>query len=149
MEDTLVILKPDGVNKKLLIKVVQRFLEEGLVVSNLKAMELDRELLRKHYGHLVDRDFYPDLEDFMVSGIVVVMIVSGENAVLRVRSIVGATDSRKALPTTIRGQYGLDAMKNIIHASDSVENALIEIKRFYQEEPHLIDKGERIYQKKK
>ena len=151
MEDTLVILKPDGVNKKLLIKVVQRFLEEGLIVSNLKAMELDRDLLRKHYSHLVDRDFYPNLEKFMLSGIVVVMIVSGENAISRVREIVGATDPKKGLPHTIRGEYGDKEvmMYNIIHASDSYDNALMEIKRFYQEDPHLIDKSERIYQKRK
>lgn len=150
MEDTLVILKPDGVNKKLLTKVIKIFLSEGLIVSNLKAMELDRELLRKHYSHLVNKDFYLTLENYMLSGIVVIMIVSGYNVVKRVRDIIGSTNSNDSFPNTIRGLYGNKekVWENVIHASDSKENALLEIKRFYHEDSYLIDKSRRIYQKR-
>lgn len=150
MEDTLVILKPDGVNQKILSKVIKMFLNEGLIVSNLKAMELDRELLRKHYSHLIDKPFYPLLERYMLQGVVVIMIVSGQNAIQRVRDLVGATNPRDALPNTIRGLYGNkeNMAENVIHASDSMENALLEIKRFYHKDNDLIDKSERIFQKK-
>ena len=148
-EFTLVILKPDGVKKNLLNVVLERFNDEGLNVSNLKTMDLSKELVRKHYAHLLTRNFYQELEDFMLSGPVVVMIVNGENAVHRVREIVGATDSRKALPNTIRGMYGTDACRNIIHASDSNENALIETMRFYQEEIERVDKNGYSYQKRR
>ena len=155
MENTLVILKPDGVNKKLLMRIVRRFQEEGLFVSNLKDMELNKNLLREHYSHLVERPFYPDLESFMLSSVVVVMIVSGENAVFKVREIVGATNPQKALPNTIRGMYGdkEDMVRNVIHASDSIENALIEIKRFYKEEidtlSDSLNKNNFVYQKRR
>lgn len=151
MEDTLVIVKPDGINKKLLIKIINRFIEEGLMVSNLMDTELNQNLIRNHYHHLVTYPFYKGLEEFMMSGVVVIMIVSGDNAVDRVRKIVGATDSKKALPNTIRGLYGNkeNMAQNIIHASDSYENALIEIRRFYQEENDLINKNNKVYQKRR
>ena len=148
-ENTLVILKPDGVKKKLLNVVLERFADEGLDVSNLKAMRLTDELVREHYAHLLTRDFYPDLENFMLSGPVVVMIINGENAVSRVREIVGATDSRKALPNTIRGMYGTDACMNIIHASDSEENAILEINRFYKLEIENNLLNNHSYQKRR
>ena len=151
MEDTLVILKPDGVNKKLLSKVIKRFYDEGLIVSNLKAMVLDKDLLKEHYSHLVLKKFYPELESYMLSGVVVLMIVSGENAILKVREIIGDTNPTKALPNTIRGEFGDKEFvtRNVIHASDSYENALIEIKRFYHEENDIIDKNNYVYQKRR
>ena len=98
-------------------------------------MYLDEEIIREHYAHLVDKPFYPTLELFMMSGPVMAMIVEGENAVSRVRSLMGATDSKDALPGTIRGDYGdkTCCTYNIIHGSDSLENAEIEINRFYPE----------------
>ena len=136
MENTLVILKPDGVEKNLLNEVIRRFQEEDLFVSNLKGTKLNEEILREHYSHLVGRSFYKDLETFMLSGMVVIMIVSGENAVLKVREIVGATNPKEAEPNTIRGMYGdkENMARNVIHASDSIINASCEIKRFYKEE---------------
>jgi len=148
-ENTLVILKPDGVRKKLLNVVLRRLVEEELKVYDLKVINLTQELVREHYAHLLTRDFYQELEDFMLSGPVVVMIVNGENAIARVREIVGATDSRKALPNTIRGKYGTDACMNVIHASDSEENALLEINRFYKlEKDNNISNGS-SYQKRR
>lgn len=151
MENTLVILKPDGVNKKLLRLVIERFQKSGLFVSNLKAMELNKEILAKHYSHLLEKPFYAHLEEFMLSSVVVVMIVSGENAVAKVRDIIGATDPKKADINSIRGMYGNkeDVSHNIVHASDSKENALIEIMRFYQEENEIIDKNNFVYQKRR
>lgn len=151
MEDTLVILKPDGVNKKILLEVIKRFLDNGLLVSNLKAIELDKKIIREHYNHLINLPFYSVLEEYMLSGVVVVMIVSGKEAISKVREIIGATDPKVALPHTIRGQYGdKECMtRNVIHASDSKENAMIEIKRFYQEENEEIDKTNRVYQKRR
>ena len=155
MEHTLVILKPDGVKKNLLMEVIERFQKEGLIVSNLKKMKLNKELLREHYSHLVERTFYKDLEEFMLSDYVNVMIVSGDNAIERVRKIVGATDPKKAEPNTIRGMYGDkdDMARNVIHASDSIINALNEIKRFYKEElekgNNFINKENLCYQKRR
>ena len=148
-ENTLIILKPDGVKKKLLNVVLRRFVDEWFKVYDLKVMNLTKDLVREHYAQLLTRDFYQKLEDFILSGSVVVMIVNGENVISRVREIVGATDSRKALPNTIRGMYGTDACMNIIHASDSRGNALLEIKRFYRvEKEDDILKGH-SYQKRR
>ena len=135
IERTYVMLKPDGVRKQLLDEIIHRIENIGLSVSNVKEMYLDEEIIREHYAHLVDKPFYPTLELFMMSGPVMAMIVEGENAVSRVRSLMGATDSKDALPGTIRGDYGdkTCCTYNIIHGSDSLENAEIEINRFYQE----------------
>ncbi len=135
IERTYVMLKPDGVRKQLLDEIIHRIENIGLSVSNVKEMYLDEEIIREHYAHLVDKPFYPTLELFMMSGPVMAMIVEGENAVSRVRSLMGATDSKDALPGTIRGDYGdkTCCTYNIIHGSDSLENAEIEINRFYPE----------------
>ena len=135
IERTYVMLKPDGVRKQLLDEIIHRIENIGLSVSNVKEMYLDEEIIREHYAHLVDKPFYPTLELFMMSGPVMAMIVEGENAVSRVRSLMGATDSKDALPGTIRGDYGDKpcCTYNIIHGSDSLENAEIEINRFYPE----------------
>ena len=132
-ERTYAMLKPDGVKKGLLKEVIRRFEKVGLTVSHIKEMELDAEIVKQHYAHLVDKPFYPTLEAFMLSGPVVAMIVEGESAVSKVRELMGATDSKDALPGTIRGDYGdkTCCTYNIIHGSDSLENAEIEIDRFY------------------
>ena len=134
-ERTYAMLKPDGVKKGLLKEVIRRFEKVGLTVSHIKEMELDAGIVKQHYAHLVDKPFYPTLEAFMLSGPVVAMIVEGESAVSKVRELMGATDSKDALPGTIRGDYGdkTCCTYNIIHGSDSLENAEIEIDRFYPE----------------
>lgn len=135
IEKTYCMLKPDGVKKQLLKEVITRFENSNLTVSNIKHMNLTQEIVKEHYSHLLDKPFYPILEEFMLSGEVIAMIVEGEDAVNKVRTLMGATNSKDALPGTIRGDFGdkTCCTYNIIHGSDSVENANIEIKRFYPE----------------
>lgn len=135
IEKTYCMLKPDGVKKQLLKEVITRFENANLTVSNIKPMNLTQEIVKEHYSHLLDKPFYPILEEFMLSGEVIAMIVEGEDAVNKVRTLMGATNSKDALPGTIRGDFGdkTCCTYNIIHGSDSVENANIEIKRFYPE----------------
>lgn len=132
MENTFVMIKPDGVAKKVFKNVMETFLENGLIIYNVHLMKLDEELVNEHYSHLVGRDFYPHLKEFMLSGYVISMNVYGKDAVKKVRDIIGATNPTKALPGTIRAIYGdkVDTTKNVIHASDSVENGKLEIERF-------------------
>ncbi len=133
MEYTYCMIKPDGVKKEIFGEVVHRFRNHELNLVKVEVMNLNKEILREHYSHIVDRDFYPKLEEAMLSGPVIAMLVKGENAVARTRELIGATNSKDALPGTIRGDYG-DKEKchlNVIHGSDSVENAKIEIARFF------------------
>lgn len=145
-ERTYAMLKPDGVRKELFPEVVKRIEGAGLEVVQSKKMVLDEEIVRQHYAHLLDKPFYPTLEEFMLSGPVIGMIVEGDNAVQKLRDMMGATDSKDALPGTIRGDYGdkTCCTYNIIHGSDSLENAEIEINRFF---PELKEK-EKTLQKK-
>ena len=94
-------------------------------------MQLDEKILREHYAHLVDRPFFPLLRDSMMVTPVIALAVRGLNAVEVVRGMTGATNSRKAVPGTIRGDFGMSGQENIVHASDSVENATIELARFF------------------
>ena len=132
MEKTFVMIKPDGFEKKIFKEVMERFLEEGLSIENIIITKLDDKLVDEHYSHLLERDFYPHLKDYLLSGSVITMTVFGENAILKVRNMIGATNPLKAQEGTIRALYGdmEDTTKNVIHASDSVENAEIEITRF-------------------
>ncbi|MDD3180413.1 MAG: nucleoside-diphosphate kinase [Opitutaceae bacterium] len=134
MQRTLIIFKPDCMEKRLMGKVLVRFEEEGFTVVGCKMMRLTAELLRQHYAHVAHYPFYPEIEKFMKSRSVIVMALEGDNVVQRVRDLLGPTDSRKAAKGTIRGDYGTDMMVNVVHASDSVENGNIEIARFFKEE---------------
>lgn len=128
IESTLVIIKPDGMKHG--EKIINTFLDEGFDVTYEDTRRLDAETLNEHYAHLVKKEFYPALRDYMLSDDVTVLVVTGADAVSRVRDLVGPTDSSIAPDWTIRGKYGTDKMYNAVHASDSVENAKIEIKRF-------------------
>lgn len=141
IENTYIMIKPDGVEKKVLNDVLERFKKAQLKVSNIKEMHLDERILREHYSHVVDRDFYPEMEKQMMSGPVIAMIVEGIDAVSKTREMMGPT--KNAEPGTIRGDYGdkLVPHKNVIHGSDSVENARIEIARFY--DGLVIDDGQK------
>ena len=92
---------------------------------------LDEEIVKEHYAHLADKPFFPEIVEYMTSGPVLLMILEGENAVSTLRKVMGPTDSTQAAPDTIRGKFGTDKSTNAIHGSDSVENAQIEIKRFF------------------
>ena len=94
----------------------------------------DAALLQEHYAHIASKPFFPEVEEFMKSTPIIALALSGENAVERVRDLLGPTDSTKAAKGTIRGDFGTTMMKNIAHASDSVENAAIELKRFFKPE---------------
>ena len=132
METTLVILKPSAVLHGYVGQIVQRFQQKGLVVRGMKMMQLSEDLLREHYAHLVDRPFFPFLLRSMQASPVIVMALWGKDAVEVVRMMTGATNGRKALSGTIRGDFSVSGQENIVHASDSIENAEIELKRFFK-----------------
>lgn len=134
METSLVILKPSAILHGYAGQIITRFQQKGLVIRGMKMMQLSDELLREHYAHLLDRPFFPDLVKSMKASPVVVMALWGKDAVEVVRMMTGATNGRKALPGTIRGDFSMSGQENIIHASDSVENAEIELKRFFKPE---------------
>jgi len=131
IETTLVLLKPDCLAARRCGEVIARFETAGLEIAGCKMMLLGDDLLAEHYAHVSDRPFYPELKSFMQSSPVVIIAFSGENAVTRVRDLIGPTDSRKAAKGTIRGDFGKDTMFNLVHGSDSPENALTELKRFF------------------
>jgi nucleoside-diphosphate kinase len=131
METTLVLLKPDCVAGGKVGEVIKRFEEAEFQMRGCKMFTLGPELLKEHYGHLVTKPFFPELAAFMQSTPVVALALAGDNAVERVRSIIGPTDSKKADKGTVRGDFGVDVMVNIVHASDSNENAAIELERFF------------------
>ena len=137
MEKTLIIFKPDCVQNKLVGTVLDRFERAGFTIVACKMMQLTPAVLAEHYAHIADKPFYPPLLEFMLSSPVVVMALQGEDAVARVRAMLGPTDSRKAEKGTIRGDFGTDGRVNILHASDSPENGLAEIARFFKPEEVL------------
>lgn len=134
MEQTFVILKPSTIQRSLIGDVITRYQRKGLIFTGIKMMQLDEKILREHYAHLVDRPFFPSLVDSMTRTPVIVMVLKGKDAVEVVRAMTGATNCRKAAPGTIRGDFGMSGQENIVHASDSPENAVIEINRFFKPE---------------
>ena len=134
METTLVLLKPSCVQRQLIGEVVNRFERRGLRISGMKMMQLSDEILREHYAHLVDKPFFPSLCASMQASPIVAMAISGVEAVQVVRTMAGVTNGRQAAPGTIRGDYSVSNQQNIVHASDSVENAAIEVARFFRPE---------------
>ena len=132
MERTLILCKPDCVEKNLVGEVLGRFEKAGLRLTALKAFRLTAPVLAEHYAHIKDRPFYPEIETFMMSRAVIGAILQGHDAVAKVRDLLGPTDSRKAAKGTIRGDLGADNMRNVVHASDTVENAELEVKRFFR-----------------
>lgn len=132
MEQTLIILKPSAVSRALVGDVITRFQRKGLIIAGIKMMQLDEQILREHYAHLVDRPFFPTLLKSMMATPVIVMVLEGKDVVSVVRAMTGATNSRVAAPGTIRGDFGMSGQENIIHASDSPENAAIEVARFFK-----------------
>ena len=130
-ETTLVLLKPDCLAARHCGDVIKRFEQAGLETIGCKMVLLSEQVLAEHYAHVSDRPFYPDLKSFMQSSPVIALALTGENAVAQVRDLMGPTDSRKAAKGTIRGDYGTDAMANVVHGSDSPGNAAAEIKRFF------------------
>lgn len=131
METTLVLIKPSGVQRGLSGKIISRFEEKSLIIAGMKMMQLNDAILREHYAHLIDRPFFPSLERSMMSSPVIALALRGVDAVAVVRAMTGVTNSRNAAPGTIRGDFGMSGQENIVHASDSPENAAIEVARFF------------------
>src|SRR5271170_3510639 len=131
MERTLIIFKPDCIEKRHVGNVLDRFEKAGFSIVGCKMTLLSPTILREHYAHVADLPFYPEIEKFMSSRPVIVMALQGHSVVAKVRDLLGPTDSRKAPKGTIRGDFGTEMMKNVVHASDSVENAEIEVARFF------------------
>ncbi len=130
MERTLIIIKPDAVEKKATGKILDRFLQEGLEIKALKKFKFNRQQAERFYIVHKDRPFYKELVEFMTSGPVVAAVLEGDDAIKRVREIIGPTDSeeaRRTAPNSIRALFGTDKGKNAIHASDSPESANYEI----------------------
>ena len=134
MEKTFIIFKPDCMDKRVVGSVLSRFEAAGFEIVGCKMGVLAPALLREHYAHVASKPFYPEIENFMKSRPVIMMALRGENVVQRVRDLLGPTDSKKAPKGTIRGDFGTDMMRNIVHASDSVENGKAELARFFKPE---------------
>ena len=131
IERSLILLKPDCLNGRHAGEVIGRFEKAGFEIRAARLIALSDELLREHYAHIADRPFFPEIVEFMSSRPVLALVLEGGNAVEAIRILLGPTDSTKAPPGTIRGDLGITSMKNICHASDSVENAAIEVERFF------------------
>jgi nucleoside-diphosphate kinase len=134
MQKTFVIFKPDCMAQRHVGNVLARFEAAGFDVIGCKMTRLTSALLREHYAHVASKPFYPEIEQFMSSRPVIMMALQGDNIVQKVRDLLGPTDSRKAAKGTIRGDFGTEMMKNVVHASDSVENAKAELARFFKPE---------------
>lgn len=126
-ERTLVLVKPDGVQRLLAGRVISRFEDRGLKIVAMKLMPVSRKLAETHYAVHAARPFFGGLVDFITSGPVVALVLEGPNAITVVRSMVGATRPHESAPGTIRGDFGLETAKNLIHASDAPETAAAEI----------------------
>ncbi len=134
MERTLIIAKPDAIQRNLVGEIIKRLEQKGLRLMGIKMMALDAAVLKAHYAHLTDKPFYADLEQFMESSPVVVMAWEGFECVNSVRIIVGATNPREADAGTIRGDFSIGTGRNLVHASDSKENGQKEVSRFFSED---------------
>ena len=133
-EQSLIILKPDCLQRNLLGEIIHRFERKGLKVIGLKMIRLEDVILEEHYGHLKDKPFFGDIKKFMKSSPVVVLALAGVNAISAIRVVVGPTKGYEATAGTIRGDFSMSGQSNIVHASDSGESAEAEIKRFFKKE---------------
>jgi len=134
MERTLVLLKPDCFERRLMGRVIARFEDKGLDLVAMKLMRITPELARRHYAEHVHKAWYPELEEFITGGPVLAMIVEGPEAIRVVRDMAGATNGLKATPGTIRGDFSSSQQKNLVHASDGPESAKREIEIFFRNE---------------
>ena len=131
MERTLVLVKPDGVQRGLIGSIISRLEQRGLKLVGLKLIQVDDALARKHYGEHVDRPFFDGLVDFITSAPVVAMVWESNDAVEAVRNTMGQTNPTTSPPGTIRGDLGLDIGRNLVHGSDSLESAQREVSLFF------------------
>lgn len=145
-ERTLVLIKPDAIQRGLLGQIVSRFEQKGLKLVAMKMMSLDEAVLREHYAHIADKPFFPGVAQFMQSTPVVAMVWQGLEVVDAVRRITGITKAREAEAGSIRGDFAMSVACNVIHASDGVEAAEAEVKRFFNpDEVFEYDKSEYMH----
>jgi nucleoside-diphosphate kinase len=134
MQRTLILLKPDCVQRRLVGTLLQRFEQKGLRIAAMKLVQASKSLAEKHYADHKGKPFYEPLLQFLTSGPTVAMVLEGREAVTVARSMMGVTDGAKALPGTIRGDFGISVQNNLIHGSDSPENAAKEIALWFGHE---------------
>ncbi|HSE56982.1 MAG TPA: nucleoside-diphosphate kinase [Candidatus Paceibacterota bacterium] len=133
-ERSLIIIKPDALQRNLVGNIIHRFERKGLKIIGMKMMTLEDAVLAEHYAHVADKPFYPRINRFMKSAPVIVIAIVGINAIGAIRTIVGPTKGYEADAGSIRGDFSMSMQSNVVHASDSVENGEIEIKRFFKED---------------
>lgn len=133
-ERSLIIFKPDTIQRNLVGEIMNRFERKGLKILGLKMMNLENAIIEEHYAHIKDKPFFPGIRDFMKATPVIVMAVTGVNAISVIRLLVGPTKGYEADAGSIRGDFSMSTQSNIVHASDSVENGEAEIKRFFKDE---------------
>ncbi len=134
MERTLILIKPDGVQRGLMGEIIGRFEQRGLKLAGMKFIQMSRELAERHYAVHKGRPFYADLVNYITSGPVVAMIWEGTDAVKAARNSIGATNPAEADAGTIRGDLGMEIGRNLVHGSDSPENGVKEANLFFAEE---------------
>ena len=133
MEKTLLLIKPDAVERGLIGKIISRFEDKGLKISGIKMLKVDLPLLEEHYSHLKDKPYFPRIADFMMSAPIIAVCVEGVDSVSIARSMCGVTNAREASPGTIRGDMSMSIRSNLVHASDSIETSERELKRFFRD----------------
>lgn len=133
MEETLVLIKPDGVKRQICGEILTRYERKGLIIKAMKLLQTPKELAEEHYAEHKDKPFFGELVDFITSGPVLAFVLAGKNAVTSVRTINGATNPVDATPGSIRGDYALTMDANVVHASDSPEAAAREIHLWFPE----------------
>jgi len=136
-ERSLIIIKPDAIQRSLVGDIIKRFEQKGLKIIGMKMMHLSDALIEEHYAHIADKPFFPGIKKFIQSAPAIVMALSGINTVDAVRTIVGPTKGFEAAGGTIRGDFSMSVQSNCVHASDSVENAKQEVARFFKPEEIL------------
>lgn len=143
MERTLILIKPDGVQRGLIGEIISRIEKRGLKIAGLKLMQVSKELAQQHYAEHKERPFFGDLVEFITSGPLVAMAIEGTNAIALMRKMMGSTNPQEAPLGTIRGDFALTVAYNIIHGSDGPESAVRELKLFFKDE-ELVTYGRNI-----
>ena len=131
MERTLILIKPDAFARGLTGEIITRFERKGLKIAALRAMRMSTELAERHYAEHLERPFFGELVEFFTSGMLVAMLLEGEQAVRAARQVIGATDPLEAVPGSIRGDFALAVGQNLVHGSDSAESAARESALFF------------------
>ena len=134
IQKSFVMMKPDAVQRRLMGKILARFEEKGLQIVACKLIQIDEDLAKTHYGEHAEKPFFPSLVEYITSSPALAMVIEGEEAITTIRKLVGATNPLEADLGTIRGDYGMDTGRNIIHASDSPASAEREIGLFFSED---------------